>query len=39
VFADAFCGSPALVAALVVLAETDESTERVPTRGGYWSVP
>ena len=35
-FADAFCRSPALVAALAVLEETDESTERVNTRDGYW---
>jgi hypothetical protein len=35
-FTDAFCGSPALVAALAVLVETDESSERVNTRGGLW---
>jgi hypothetical protein len=36
VFADAFCRSPALVACLAVLVETDESTERVNTRDGLW---
>jgi hypothetical protein len=35
-FADAFCRSPALVAALAVLVEIDEGTERANTRDGFW---